>query len=186
MRVLEEVEKELIEANKELAEVEGTKTEVYSRIVGYYRSVRNWNKGKLEEYGQRKLFQLGQTFISGENPAPPGEKDFIPLSDEQTQAKLLLFVRKSCPSCPGAKIAAAKLGITLELIDADTAEGCNLALSRSVCATPTAILFDRNGMEQGRAYTADGIASLSTLIESAGMSGLIPQFHQERINATVS
>jgi len=31
-------------------------TEVYSRIVGYYRPVSNWNKGKREEYFERKTF----------------------------------------------------------------------------------------------------------------------------------
>ena len=36
----------------------GSETEVYSRIVGYYRSVRNWNKGKREEYKERKMFAL--------------------------------------------------------------------------------------------------------------------------------
>ncbi|MGM0595566.1 MAG: anaerobic ribonucleoside-triphosphate reductase [Myxococcota bacterium] len=30
-------------------------TEVYSRVVGYYRPVRNWNKGKRNEFSQRKL-----------------------------------------------------------------------------------------------------------------------------------
>ena len=34
----------------------GEKTEVYSRIVGYYRPVQNWNVGKQEEYNQRKEF----------------------------------------------------------------------------------------------------------------------------------
>ena len=30
--------------------------EVYSRVVGYLRPVRQWNKGKRTEYGRRKLF----------------------------------------------------------------------------------------------------------------------------------
>ena len=30
-------------------------TEVYSRIVGYYRPVQNWNRGKVEEFQQRKV-----------------------------------------------------------------------------------------------------------------------------------
>jgi ribonucleoside-triphosphate reductase len=34
----------------------GAEAEVYSRIVGYYRSVRNWNRGKKEEFGQRVVF----------------------------------------------------------------------------------------------------------------------------------
>ena len=28
----------------------GEKTEVYSRVCGYFRPVSNWNKGKKEEY----------------------------------------------------------------------------------------------------------------------------------------
>ncbi len=30
--------------------------EVYTRVVGYYRPVKMWNKGKREEYSQRKMF----------------------------------------------------------------------------------------------------------------------------------
>jgi ribonucleoside-triphosphate reductase len=30
---------------------------VYSRVVGYLRPVSGWNKGKLEEFKQRKLFE---------------------------------------------------------------------------------------------------------------------------------
>ena len=32
--------------------------EVYSRVVGYLRPVRQWNKGKQEEFGMRKVFQF--------------------------------------------------------------------------------------------------------------------------------
>ena len=31
----------------------GKKCEVYSRVVGYYRPVQNWNKGKREEFQDR-------------------------------------------------------------------------------------------------------------------------------------
>lgn len=33
-------------------------TEVYSRVVGYMRPVKQWNKGKREEYRERKLFDI--------------------------------------------------------------------------------------------------------------------------------
>lgn len=33
--------------------------EVYSRIVGYFRPVQHWNKGKKEEFKDRKEFSLG-------------------------------------------------------------------------------------------------------------------------------
>jgi hypothetical protein len=34
--------------------------EVYSRIVGYIRPVSQWNKGKKEEYQERKEFVVNQ------------------------------------------------------------------------------------------------------------------------------
>lgn len=34
----------------------GEKTEVYSRITGYYRPVQNWNDGKAQEYRDRKVY----------------------------------------------------------------------------------------------------------------------------------
>lgn len=35
----------------------GEKTEVYSRITGYYRPVQNWNDGKVQEYKDRKEYK---------------------------------------------------------------------------------------------------------------------------------
>ena len=34
----------------------GKKTEVYSRVVGYHRPVKNWNRGKREEFKERRTF----------------------------------------------------------------------------------------------------------------------------------
>ena len=34
----------------------GMKTEIYSRVCGYHRPVGNWNKGKKEEFRDRKLY----------------------------------------------------------------------------------------------------------------------------------
>jgi len=31
-------------------------TEVYSRVVGYYRPVQNWNVGKRQEFSERETF----------------------------------------------------------------------------------------------------------------------------------
>lgn len=38
--------------------VAGQECEVYSRIVGYYRSVKNWNKGKAQEFTERVTFTV--------------------------------------------------------------------------------------------------------------------------------
>lgn len=37
--------------------------EVYSRVVGYLRPVTSWNKGKVEEFKQRKEFVVKETMI---------------------------------------------------------------------------------------------------------------------------
>ena len=38
----------------------GKVTEVYSRVCGYYRPVKNWNKGKKEEFKDRKVFKANK------------------------------------------------------------------------------------------------------------------------------
>ncbi len=40
----------------------GEKTEIYSRITGYYRPVQNWNDGKAQEFKQRKTYDIGTSF----------------------------------------------------------------------------------------------------------------------------
>ncbi|MBP5209984.1 MAG: ribonucleoside triphosphate reductase, partial [Clostridia bacterium] len=39
----------------------GEKTEVYSRITGYYRPVQNWNDGKSQEYKDRVTYDIGRS-----------------------------------------------------------------------------------------------------------------------------
>jgi ribonucleoside-triphosphate reductase len=172
MRSLEAIEKDLASAREALSRVEGTPAEVYSRIVGYYRSVRNWNRGKREEYGERRLFkvdscglvpperepQRGGPSRSQEPPRPPA-----PGKLPGNTARLLLFVRSSCPACPSAKAAAGKLGIPVDLVNADTAEGIAEAARRSVYATPTAILYNGAGEEMIRALNSGEIAALGEL-----------------------
>jgi anaerobic ribonucleoside-triphosphate reductase len=36
----------------------GAKTEIYSRVVGYFRPVAQWNTGKKEEFKDRKVFTI--------------------------------------------------------------------------------------------------------------------------------
>jgi len=57
MRTLEQVNADIERVKSALSNVKGSETEVYARIVGYYRSVRNWNKGKREEFGHRVMFE---------------------------------------------------------------------------------------------------------------------------------
>jgi len=39
----------------------GEKTEVYSRVTGYFRPVANWNKGKQAEFSDRKTYDVTRT-----------------------------------------------------------------------------------------------------------------------------
>ena len=34
------------------------KAEVYSRVVGYYRPVKDWNQGKREEFKERNYLKV--------------------------------------------------------------------------------------------------------------------------------
>lgn len=37
------------------------KTEVYSRVCGYFRPTSNWNRGKKEEFKERKEYLAKDT-----------------------------------------------------------------------------------------------------------------------------
>lgn len=59
MSKLQEVNARIAAAEDQLSSVKGRDCEVYARIVGYYRSVRNWNAGKREEFAERVTFTAG-------------------------------------------------------------------------------------------------------------------------------
>ena len=42
----------------------GQPTECYSRVCGYFRPIKNWNKGKKEEFKDRKTFKVGNKIFS--------------------------------------------------------------------------------------------------------------------------
>lgn len=58
MRMLSEIEADIVECRARLEEVKGTKTEVYTRIVGYYRNMDHFNQGKKSELRERVMFKL--------------------------------------------------------------------------------------------------------------------------------
>lgn len=37
------------------------KTECYARVCGFFRPVQAWNKGKKEEFKERKTFKIDQS-----------------------------------------------------------------------------------------------------------------------------
>lgn len=56
MKSLKQIDADILHTQKELENVHGRTAEVYSRIVGYYRSVKNRNAGKRDEYTRRRLY----------------------------------------------------------------------------------------------------------------------------------
>lgn len=65
----------------------GKPTEVYSRITGYYRPVQNWNEGKLQEYKDRKLYDVNGSAYR--KITPPVKKTVA--EAEKTDAQQLYF-----------------------------------------------------------------------------------------------
>ncbi len=41
--------------------------EVFSRVTGFFRPVQSWNKGKTEEFKERKTFKLDEASLKNEN-----------------------------------------------------------------------------------------------------------------------
>ncbi len=46
--------------NETKYEIQRTKCEVFSRIVGYLRPKQQWNEGKQAEWDDRKMFEVGK------------------------------------------------------------------------------------------------------------------------------
>jgi len=59
MTALESIDKQIADKREQLENVKGMETEVYTRIVGYYRQVKNFNKGQDAQRKQRKYFKIG-------------------------------------------------------------------------------------------------------------------------------
>lgn len=36
----------------------GQETEIFSRVTGYYRPIKNWNKGKSAEFKERRVYKI--------------------------------------------------------------------------------------------------------------------------------
>jgi len=51
--LVENIEEKSLEREK----VYAVRAEVYSRVVGYYRPVQDWNEGKREEFKERKYLK---------------------------------------------------------------------------------------------------------------------------------
>lgn len=55
---VKEIMDRISELEKQLKDVKGTECEIYSRCVGYFRPVKNWNEGKQAEFKDRVPFEV--------------------------------------------------------------------------------------------------------------------------------
>ena len=152
MRNVKDINKELETLRHQLENNKGTTTEVYSRIVGYYRSVRNWNKGKREEYNFRTPFM--QPRFTHDAVAALDSAVHHSRIEEAPQGELfepaggyLYFFRQTCPNCPPVKNFLDNLDQEGTAIDVDTPEGLEAASRWGVYAAPTVLFLDPRGEE---------------------------------------
>ncbi len=144
-----------ITGEKFLCPICGQKTEVYSRITGYYRPVQNWNDGKAQEYKDRKVYDIGRSVLShvGPNAAPADDKPFkeapvnkavsaVPTSD------ILLFKTPECPNCRTVEALLKKAGISYEAYNAN--ENADLVGIYGVRQAPTLVVRTEDGFEKYR------------------------------------
>ena len=120
----------------------GKKTEVYSRITGYYRPVQNWNDGKSQEFKDRKVYNIGTSVLKKEAPQRiqlSAEPEIIPEAPK-AGAKVTLFSRVTCPNCRVAEQLLGKAGVSYEKLIAD--ENVELCKQHGVKGAPTLVITD--------------------------------------------
>lgn len=119
-------------------------TEVYSRITGYYRPVKNWNAGKSQEFIERKVYNIGNSILKGQEAFK--NSDVETAAQEVTDGKVMLFTTKTCPNCAIAKRMLEEANIAYEMIDAE--ENAELTRAYMVMQAPTLIVSDGNNYEK--------------------------------------
>ena len=123
----------------------GKETEVYSRITGYYRPVKNWNDGKSQEYKDRKTYNVGTSVLKGTVEAPKEaacvcEAPEAAVKEVKGEAKAILFSRVTCPNCRVAEGLLGKAGVAYEKLIAD--ENIELCKQYGVKGAPTLVITD--------------------------------------------
>lgn len=112
------------------------KTEVYSRITGYYRPVQNWNDGKAQEWKERKEYTPATSVLKKCLVAQEAEEVKAPVC----VLKPMLFVQNNCPNCKMAELMLNKAHMEFEEVNA--MEQAELSKKFDIKLTPTLIVAD--------------------------------------------
>jgi len=145
----------------------GEEAEVYSRITGYYRPVKNWNKGKQSEYKKRSEYSLTESLKSEKCKA-------LELTAEQLSDKVELtegtsfkfFYSDNCVKCPPVKEYIKTLGLNGQFVNAYSDEGIDEAQNFGVRSLP-AVVFLENGVVLNTAHSIEGIRQCLSVASSA-------------------
>ncbi len=126
----------------------GEETEVYSRITGYYRPVKNWNAGKSQEYRDRREYNLETSKMTREAVKSECECESAPaaVATVTLDAPVTLFTKKNCPNCKVAKSLLEKAGVQFAELDAN--DNADLARALELKAAPTLVTFDGESVEK--------------------------------------
>ena len=128
----------------------GEKTEVYSRITGYYRPVQNWNDGKTQEYKHRVVYD--EKKLTNKKPLfgdmPFSAEETCECEPEQTSEEqlMILFTTKTCPKCRMAKMFLDNAGVPYETLIAE--ENADLAASYGIKEAPTLIVLSGDKVQK--------------------------------------
>ena len=93
----------------------GERTEIYSRITGYYRPVQNWNDGKAQEFKDRKVYDIGHSHLTHQgvlHPEVKPEQPAAPVAEAANNAhgEVKLFATRTCPNCKQAEKLLTEAG----------------------------------------------------------------------------
>ena len=138
----------------------GQKTEVYSRITGYYRPVQNWNDGKAQEYKDRRVYNIGHSVLKHTGPVPAPvdtvetamdaavEAAAEAVSTQASDSTILLFKTPTCPNCKAAGALLDKAGVNYTTLNAN--EERELVEKYGVKQAPTLVLVNGDTFEKYR------------------------------------
>ena len=115
----------------------GEEAEVYSRITGYYRPVKNWNDGKAQEYKDRKVYDISKSTLTHEI----SEAVACECKEEKSDVAdgTFLFTTATCPNCKIACSLLDKAGVAYEKLLAN--EHAEMATELGIKQAPTLVVI---------------------------------------------
>ncbi len=131
----------------------GKEAEVYSRITGYYRPVKNWNDGKTQEFKDRKVYDINHSHLRRAGRAGSQVTVDSTPAQKADSDELLLFTTRTCPNCRQAISLLDKAGISYRKVVAE--ESPDLTTRYGVRQAPTLVYED-----QGQAVKLTGVGAI--------------------------